>query len=178
MGVSVRRGRGEAAKLSGMTPDVTTRRTALLAGAGSVAALATGCGSDGGQDAGATDSPPASAPASATTTNIPSAATSGPASASAGEVLARTSDIPVGGGTVFPEAKVVVTQPTSGTFKAFSAICTHQGCTVNKVADGTIDCPCHGSRFRVADGSVAQGPAPRPLPEEPITVSGDTITLA
>lgn len=73
---------------------------------------------------------------------------------------------------------MVVTQPSAGEFKAFSAICTHQGCTVNKVADGTIDCPCHGSKYRIADGSVAAGPAPRPLPAEQITVSGETITLA
>jgi Rieske Fe-S protein len=79
---------------------------------------------------------------------------------------------------VFPKEKVVVTQPTAGEFKAFSAICTHQGCTVNKVEDGTIDCPCHGSKYRVADGSVVAGPAPRPLPAERIIVSGETITLA
>ncbi|CAM5468479.1 Cytochrome b6-f complex iron-sulfur subunit [Streptomyces tanashiensis] len=84
----------------------------------------------------------------------------------------------MGGGTVFTEEKVVVTQPEAGEFKAFSAICTHQGCIVNKVADGTIDCPCHGSKYRIADGSVAAGPAPRPLPAEQIKVSGEEITLA
>ncbi|GGW05033.1 hypothetical protein GCM10010230_43770 [Streptomyces narbonensis] len=73
---------------------------------------------------------------------------------------------------------MVVTQPAAGEFKAFSAVCTHQGCLVNKVANGTIDCPCHGSKFRIADGSVAAGPAPRPLPAEQINVSGDSITLA
>ncbi|MEU4106112.1 Rieske (2Fe-2S) protein, partial [Streptomyces tanashiensis] len=101
-----------------------------------------------------------------------------PAAASGGTPLARTSEIPVGGGTVFTEEKVVVTQPEAGEFKAFSAICTHQGCIVNKVADGTIDCPCHGSKYRIADGSVAAGPAPRPLPAEQIKVSGEEITLA
>lgn len=73
--------------------------------------------------------------------------------------LAEKSDIPVGGGKVFKEQKVVVTQPKKGEFKAFSAICTHQGCTVNKVADGTIDCPCHGSKYRITDASVVAGPA-------------------
>ncbi|MFI8293855.1 Rieske (2Fe-2S) protein [Streptomyces sp. NPDC085614] len=162
-----------------MTPDATTRRTVLTAGAGAAAALTTGCGSDGGSDAGATTAPATSAPVSpapATTTAPTSGAPA--SSAPAGEALAKTTDIPVGGGTVFKDAKVVVTQPAAGDFKAFSAICTHQGCLVNKVADGTIDCPCHGSKFRIADGSVAAGPAPRPLPAEQITVSGDTITLA
>ncbi|MGH3514650.1 MAG: ubiquinol-cytochrome c reductase iron-sulfur subunit, partial [Pseudonocardiaceae bacterium] len=97
---------------------------------------------------------------------------------SVGDRLASTSDIPVGGGTVIAGKKVVVTQPVSGTFAAFSAICTHRGCTVNKVANGTIDCPCHGSRFAIADGSVVEGPASRPLARRQITVSGDAIELA
>lgn len=95
----------------------------------------------------------------------------------AGKRLASTSDIPVGGGKVFRADKVVVTQPAPGTFKAFSAVCTHQGCTVNKVADGTVDCPCHGSKYAVADGSVVNGPAQRPLAARQITVSGDAVML-
>jgi Rieske Fe-S protein len=93
-------------------------------------------------------------------------------------VLARTSDIPVGGGKVFPDRKVVVTQPAAGQFKAFSAVCTHQGCTVADVTGGLIECPCHGSRFHAADGTVAGGPATAPLPAERITVAGGEITLA
>lgn len=72
----------------------------------------------------------------------------------------------------------MVTQPKKGEFKAFSAICTHQGCTVNKVADGTIDCPCHGSKYRITDASVVHGPATRPLPGKKITVKGKSIFLA
>lgn len=98
--------------------------------------------------------------------------------ASAGQELAKTSEIPVGGGKIFKDEKVVVTQPAKGEFKAFSAICTHQGCTVSTVADGTIDCPCHGSKYRIADGSVAGGPAPKPLPPEQIEVEGNSIHLA
>ncbi|GAA3054195.1 hypothetical protein GCM10017562_18050 [Streptomyces roseofulvus] len=131
------------------------------------AAAATACGSDGGEggDGGTESGAPATTPA-------------GTGSAPAGTPLASTSEIPVGGGTVFADRKVVVTQPTEGEFRAFSAVCTHQGCLVNKVADGTIDCPCHGSKYAIADGAVTAGPAPRPLPAERITVSGETITLA
>lgn len=128
------------------------RRTVLTAGA---AALATGCGSSG-DGGGETD-------------------TASPAPG--GGELAGTSDIPVGGGTVFKDRKVVVTQPTKGEFKAFSAVCTHAGCIVSSVADGTIDCACHGSKFGVTDGAVEAGPATRPLPAEQITVEGDSIRL-
>jgi Rieske Fe-S protein len=95
-----------------------------------------------------------------------------------GGTLAKTTDIPVGGGKVFKDQKVVVTQPTAGDFKAFSAVCTHQGCTVGSVSNGTINCPCHGSKFKVGDGSVAHGPASDPLPSQSITVTGTNITLA
>jgi Rieske Fe-S protein len=95
-----------------------------------------------------------------------------------GGALASTSDIPVGGGTVFAEQDVVVTQPAPGRFRAFSATCTHQGCPVTEVADGTINCNCHGSKFAVADGSVVDGPADTPLPERGIEVTGEEILLA
>jgi Rieske Fe-S protein len=90
----------------------------------------------------------------------------------------RTGDIPVGGGTVYAGRQVVVTQPGKGEFKAFSAICTHAGCTVGQVADGTIDCPCHGSEFSIRDGSVVRGPATQPLPEKQVTVKGDRIRVS
>ncbi|MEU6948387.1 Rieske (2Fe-2S) protein [Streptomyces sp. NPDC046316] len=162
-----------------MTPDTTPRRTVLMAGAGSVAALATGCGSDGDSDGGTTASP--TAPDTDTDTAEPTTTAEEPSevpSAPAADALTQKSDVPVGGGTIFKEEKVVVTQPTADDFKAFSAICTHQGCIVAKVENGTIDCACHGSKFRITDGSVVNGPATRPLPAEEITVSGDSISLA
>lgn len=94
-----------------------------------------------------------------------------------GEVLAKTTDIPKGGGKIFADQGVVVTQPEAGDFKAFSSKCTHQGCTVSSVSNGTINCPCHGSKFNLRTGSVTAGPAPRPLPAKAITVEGDSITL-
>ncbi|MEU6566887.1 Rieske (2Fe-2S) protein [Streptomyces parvulus] len=95
-----------------------------------------------------------------------------------GTELAATADIPEGGGMVFADQKVVVTQPSAGEFKAFSATCTHQGCAVKSVSDGVINCPCHNSNFSITDGSVRSGPAPKPLPAVRITVNGDSIQLA
>ncbi|WP_256863132.1 Rieske (2Fe-2S) protein [Microbispora sp. GKU 823] len=86
--------------------------------------------------------------------------------------------MPQGGGKVFKDKDVVVTQPAAGEFKAFSATCTHQGCPVSSVSNNEIVCPCHGSKFSAKDGSVTNGPAAKPLAEKKITVSGDSITLA
>ena len=93
------------------------------------------------------------------------------------DAFAQTSDIEVGGGTIFPEDQVVITQPADGEFKCFSAVCTHQGCIVSSVSDGNINCECHGSAFSIADGSVVTGPATAPLGEQQIAVDGDSITL-
>ena len=94
-----------------------------------------------------------------------------------GTVLGATSDIPVGGGVIYTAAKVVVTQPASGQYKAFSAVCTHVGCLVNKVTSGTIDCPCHGSEFKITNGAVVAGPAPSPLPARQIKIVDDQVIL-
>jgi Rieske Fe-S protein len=91
--------------------------------------------------------------------------------------LGATSDIPVGGGKIFADQKVVVTQPVAGTYKAFSSTCTHLGCTVNQISGGLIHCPCHGSEYSITDGSVKGGPAPKPLPPENISVKNNQITL-
>jgi Rieske Fe-S protein len=90
------------------------------------------------------------------------------------KAIAKTADVPVGSGVIVDE--VVVTQPTAGVFKGFSATCTHAGCTVKNVANGTINCPCHGSKFNL-DGTVANGPAARPLEAKTVSVQGDSIVL-
>ncbi|MFT4287629.1 Rieske (2Fe-2S) protein [Nocardioides sp.] len=97
--------------------------------------------------------------------------------APAGDPIASTDDIEVGGGTIFADEDVVVTQPEAGTFKAFSATCTHKQCTVSKVEDQQIVCTCHYSKFSIEDGSVESGPASTSLPEESITVANGQIYL-
>ena len=69
-------------------------------------------------------------------------------------------------------------QPVAGQFKAFTAVCTHQGSVVSSIVDGKITCATHGSVFSAADGSVQQGPAKSALAPVNLTVSGDQITLA
>ncbi|MGW9302162.1 Rieske (2Fe-2S) protein [Streptomyces cyaneofuscatus] len=137
------------------------RRTVVLAvGAAGAAAALTACGgSDGSGGAESVEQQPGSGGAG-------------------GAVLAKTADIPEGGGVVFAAQKVVVTQPSAGEFKAFSATCTHQGCAVKDVVENVITCPCHNSTFDAATGSPTAGPATQPLPAREISVAGDSITLA
>jgi nitrite reductase/ring-hydroxylating ferredoxin subunit len=99
-------------------------------------------------------------------------------SGSDGVGLGKAADIPVGGGKIFKDQKVVVTQPKKGEFTAFSAVCTHRGCTVGSVSGGTINCPCHGSKFKIGDGSVANGPASKPLSRKSVKVENGEIKLA
>jgi Rieske Fe-S protein len=89
--------------------------------------------------------------------------------------LAASGDVPVGGGVVVDGEQVVVTQPTEGEFKAFTAVCTHQGCVVSSISDNTINCACHGSQFSAEDGSVVTGPATSPLTEIAVKVEGDSV---
>ena len=88
--------------------------------------------------------------------------------------LAAVADVPEGGGLIVEEARVVITQPTAGEFKAFSAVCPHQGCLVSEVTE-TINCRCHSSSFSLEDGSVLGGPAGSPLSSVDVVVEGDQI---
>jgi Rieske Fe-S protein len=171
-----------------------TRRCVLLgAGVLGAAGVLTACSTAavpyGANDAGQAPAPAPSTPAApgngmtggaaqpAATANGGSGNGNAKASAPKGTLLGLAADVPVGGGKVYTAAKVVVTQPSKGKFMAFSAVCTHVGCLCNQVADGTINCPCHGSKFKITDGSVVAGPAPAPLPAAKITVSGGKILL-
>lgn len=135
-----------------MTEHITTRRTVVTGTGLTVLGLAVpGCSTYGG--------------------------TEQVAQPAANATLASTADIPVGGGKILEDPKLVVTQPTQGTFKCFSAVCTHQGCLVTDVSRGTINCNCHGSKFNARDGAVVGGPANSPLPARQISITGDSIQL-
>ena len=141
----------------------------LAAGFGAVGLLAA-CGGDD-----IATEPDAEGPGDSAGTSSEAGSTSADGGGGAGGALAATADVPVGGGVILDQQKVVVTQPTEGTFKAFTAICTHQSCTVASVKNGTISCACHGSSFSATDGSVKTGPATRPLKEVAVTVEGDQV---
>ena len=141
--------------------DIQMPRQHVIRGAGVVLAGGTLAACSGGEK---------SAPATEATTSAQK-----PTVAPAGEVITKTSDVPVGSGVIAND--VVVTQPSAGVFKGFSTTCPHRGCAVNKVADGTIDCPCHGSKFNL-DGTVAKGPATEPLEAKAVLVQGDSIVRA
>jgi Rieske Fe-S protein len=136
-----------------------SRRTALVGTGVAGVALLAGCSTYGGE----TETPaPATAP--------------GGGNVDAGKEIAQVQDVPVNGGKVI--GNIVVTQPAPGEFKAFSAVCTHQGCKVARVGRETIDCLCHGSKFGVTDGQPKGGPATKPLPPVAVVVEGTAIRLA
>ena len=146
------------------TPDLCCGRRAVLLSAGLAggAAVLAGCGAaeDIASDAGRV------------------AAQCGAAASSALKDAISKATIPVGGGKVFADQKVVVTQPTEGEFKAFTAVCTHKGCTVADVSGGTINCGCHGSKFDIATGEVKNGPATKALPTKTVSVTGEGVTVS
>jgi Rieske Fe-S protein len=151
----------------------------VLAGVGLVglAGAVSACGSGGSSSSSAATSvgaPPATGAGSAPSS---AAGSAGSTAGAQGSALATTSEIPVGSGKIFTDEKVVVTQPNSGDFKAFSAVCTHMGCIVSTISNGTIDCPCHGSQYSISTGAVVGGPAPSPLPSAGIKVTGSNIFL-
>ncbi|MCQ8194365.1 Rieske (2Fe-2S) protein [Streptomyces rugosispiralis] len=158
----------------------TTRRAVVTAaGAAGLAATLAACGKDddGGSGGGSADSAQDTG-GSQPSQGASQSAEGGQPGGGDGMELAKTSQIPEGGGMVFKDHKVVVTQPKAGDFKAFSSICTHQGCSVGDVSGGTINCPCHQSKFDITDGSVKGGPAQKPLPGAQIKVQGSSIWMA
>ena len=151
----------------------STTRRAVLAGAGAagVAATLAACGSDPGTGSSSGTG------GGAATSAAPPAGGAASSAAGNGANAIKTAEIPVNGGRIFADQKVVVTQPTTGKFEAFDTTCPHQGCAVNKVANNVIMCPCHGSKFSAKDGSVTHGPATKGLTKKTVNVSGDSITI-
>ena len=148
-------------------PEVTRRSVFGVAGGGALVGVVTACG--GGEDT-ADDGSDRTDGGDQGDEDVDPEDVDAP--------IAGTDEVPVGGGAVFSEHEVVVTQPEEGTFRAFSTSCTHEGCPVDAVADGQIQCPCHGSRFSIEDGSPVEGPAESPLEEVQIRVDGDSVVLA
>jgi nitrite reductase/ring-hydroxylating ferredoxin subunit len=93
------------------------------------------------------------------------------------EPLVAAADVPLAGGVILRDRNLVVTQPVEGEFRVFGAVCPHRECVVRSIVAGTINCLCHGSRFRITDGSVAGGPAPSGLPEHDAVVVDGMVTL-
>ncbi len=72
-------------------------------------------------------------------------------------------DLPeTGDEVIFSEMKTVLRRQSETEVAAISLVCTHLGCTVNRVETGFL-CPCHGSQYD-SDGIVVGGPAPKTLP--------------
>lgn len=161
------------------------RTAGIVALSGGAALTLAACGADGqAGDPVPTSAAPTSAQSSAaeaspSASSSPSAAesssTSAPKPKAPSGPSVATAEVPVGGGVILDNADYVVTQPTKGTYKAFSKICTHQGCKVGSVTGGVIKCPCHGSEFSIEDGSVKHPPASKPLPESATTVAGSKV---
>ena len=157
-----------------MSPDLEVTRRTVLAGAGAaVGGLAlAACGGDD------STTPAAQAPASqAPPSPAPPSTAPSPAASAHGEPLAQLADIPVGTAVAAKSADgkpLLVGQPQAGTAVAFSAICTHMGCTV-AAAGERLECPCHGSVFDAKTGQVVNGPAERPLPSVPVHVADGAV---
>jgi Rieske Fe-S protein len=155
-------------------------RRVVLAGAGGLGAacLLAACGTDtgGAGSNGASGGDFSNDPAPAGSKGAETGSTDGGGSSGGGEALALVADVPEGGGII--KGDYVITQPASGTFKAFSKVCTHQGCDVSKVDAGVITCTCHNSSFSIEDGSPTAGPAKKPLAETQVKVDGDNIVAA
>ena len=146
---------------------ISRRRALVSTGISLAATTIAGCATYG--------KPPAAPAAEPAPTPATGTAAASEAAATPVQAIARTADIPVGSAVVVDD--VVITQPVQGKFNCFSAICTHAGCTVAEVVGASINCPCHGSSFNL-DGTVAKGPAKRPLDAKGIVVQGDSIALA
>ncbi|MEV5984242.1 Rieske (2Fe-2S) protein [Streptomyces sp. NPDC052051] len=89
--------------------------------------------------------------------------------------LGAENEVPKGGAKLYEDANVVVSRAADGSLKAYSTICTHGGCPINKLSGTTLVCPCHHSRFEATTGKVLQTPATVPLTELTVAVKNGKI---
>ncbi|MDT3439832.1 MULTISPECIES: Rieske (2Fe-2S) protein [unclassified Pseudofrankia] len=161
-----------------LTRRATVPLIAVAVGASGYLVAACSSSSDDASDSPATGSATSSSAgtpsAAATDTGTAGGATTG----SGGTQLATLDQVPAGGGLILQDSKIVITRGTGTDVHAFSAVCTHQGCVVAKVADGTINCPCHGSKFDASTGAPVAGPAPSPLAPVAVTVRDNAVFKA
>jgi nitrite reductase/ring-hydroxylating ferredoxin subunit len=150
------------------------RAAGVVVGAGALAA----CSSPPVPEAPAGASSSSAAATSSATSSATATASETSAATTAAAGGTPVSEIPVGSGKIFADTKTVVTQPTAGTFKAFDAVCPHEGCTVASFEGSEIVCPCHQSHFDSTTGDRVSGPAPTGLAPKTITVTGDTFTVS
>lgn len=154
-----------------MTQNIPRRDVLRSAGAAGAAVAGAGALAACGSSTSSTPSTGATAAAGSAT----SAGTTTAASPAAGTTVAKA-DVPVGGGKV--SGQIVVTQPTAGSYTAFSAVCPHQGCLVSGVSGGRITCACHGSAFDATSGAVTAGPAKSGLTPKKVSESGSNLVVS
>ena len=96
-----------------------------------------------------------------------------------GTKLAALADVEVGGAVAvdLDGHALLLSRPAEDEVRLFSSICPHAGCKVAPAA-GELDCPCHGSRFALADGAVLAGPALAPLAQIPVEIQDGDVVLA
>ncbi len=159
-----------------------SRRGVLVTAAG-VTLGATGlaaCGGDGGSSTGYGPAEPGTTSADASESAGASESADPTGDAAGGQQLVQVADVPVGGAVAAENAAgdpVIVSRPTEGEVVAFSAVCTHRGCTV--APEGRIlACPCHGSTFDLATGENTGGPAPKPLARVQVSVVDGAVVEA
>ncbi|GHF31011.1 Rieske (2Fe-2S) protein [Streptomyces fumanus] len=132
-------------------PAVPSRRTLLRSAAVvPVAGLgAAACGPDGGGGAAAAPTAPVD--------------------------LGAEKEVAEGSAKLYRDHNVVVSRGRDGSLKAYSTVCTHAGCAINKLEGTRLVCPCHGSEFDARTGEVLHAPATVPLEELSVEAKGGRI---
>lgn len=150
---------------------VSAASAAVLAACSGGEADSSGSGNSGGSTG--------SSGSSGETTKAENASGKASGGSSSG-AIASESEVATGSAKSFKNSgqPAVLVHLDSGDFVAYSAVCTHQGCTV-AYKGGQLACPCHGSIFDPANGgSVVNGPAQQPLPEIPVKVERGQVVKA